>query len=303
MISQEETSLRSLQRWRRFLLRLWDRQIWHLRGLVLWLCSRSYLRFVPYPYPSVSTVRQWQLQAQAMVAEHTLISRHLTAANNAGAFTAQNLIEMSKFRDRVGWTQAFLEDSLLSGFLAVKALRGQKYQLKVAAMEEARQQAQRDIASGQKVEAARQLIGPRGGLPSLRADLVRLAALLEVDLDAKDTVAQIQKKVRPMVDLLKAQVPEPKAKAAPSRPSTTVTTPVASSMRSWQLPTGPTAEDLEQRMQELIAQQDQRFQTMLMPVLQHIINVSSNPGRPDQSTAAFATPGRRTSDEDLAMEP
>jgi hypothetical protein len=117
----------AIHKWRRFVLRLWDRQLWHLGGLLLWLCAHSSLRFLPDPYPSIATVQQWQLQAQAMVSQHTLISRHLEAANSAGAFTAQNLIEMSRFRDRVGWSQAFLEDSLLSGFLAVKAMRGQKY--------------------------------------------------------------------------------------------------------------------------------------------------------------------------------
>lgn len=282
----------AIHKWRRFVLRLWDRQLWHLGGLLLWLCAHSSLRFLPYPYPSIATVQQWQLQAQAMVSQHTLISRHLEAANSAGAFTAQNLIEMSRFRDRVGWSQAFLEDSLLSGFLAVKAMRGQKYQLKKEAMAEAQRQAQKDIAAGTREDAARQLIGPRGGLPTLRADLIRLASLLEVELDPKDTVAMIQKKVRPMVEVLKATSAAPKSRPSSSATSATAAaaapaalgTPPSPSMKSWRS-AGPTLEEVEQRIQEVIGQQEQRFQTMLMPVLRHIIHQQS-PG----SSAPAETP-------------
>ena len=40
-------------RWRRFVLRLVDRVIWHWHGLLLWLVQRPFLRYLPYPYPAV----------------------------------------------------------------------------------------------------------------------------------------------------------------------------------------------------------------------------------------------------------
>eukprot|EP00913_Durusdinium_trenchii_P035559 g33276.t1 len=61
-----------------------------------------------------------------------------------------------------------------------------------------------------------------GGLPTLRSDLVKLAALLHVPLEDKMTVPQIKEKVKPMVDLLKS-----KPTTSPSKASSS-TTPVQS---------------------------------------------------------------------------
>ena len=277
-----------LQKWRRFVLRLWDRQQWHFRGLVLWLCARSYLRYLPFPYPSISSTDQWVLQAQSMVGHRTLISGHHQAAVQAGAFTAANLIEMSRFRDRCGWKMAFLEDSLLSGFLALRANKGQKDNLKAQALAEAKTQAQKIAASGQREDAARALIGPRGGLPSLRADIIKLAALLQVEVDARDTVPVLQKKVRPMVDILKNKMKyDSKAsssKETPTAPSEFMTPPMpkraspapAESTKSSPSTTSVTLDQVDQRVQDLLSQQEQRFQAMLLPVLQHVINTQGN---------------------------
>lgn len=64
-------------RWRRFVLRLVDRVIWHWHGLLLWLVQRPSLRYLPYPYPAVATVKDWLLQAEAMTHGSALSSRHL----------------------------------------------------------------------------------------------------------------------------------------------------------------------------------------------------------------------------------
>ena len=41
----------------------------------------------------------------------------------------------------------------------------------------------------------RQLVGPHGGLPTLKDDLVRLAHLMKVDVEPKDTVPMLQQKI------------------------------------------------------------------------------------------------------------
>lgn len=56
--------------------------------------------------------------------------------------------------------------------------------------------ARKELEKGNQEEMVRQLVGPRGGLPSLKADLVRLATLLHVQVDPKDTVDQLKKKVK-----------------------------------------------------------------------------------------------------------
>ena len=71
------------------------------------------------------------------------------------------------------------------------------------------------------LEAARQMIGPRGGLPNLKGDLVRLATLLHVSLNGDETVEKIKGKIRPSLALLKASTPPESANAkAKSTPAT-----------------------------------------------------------------------------------
>ena len=56
---------------------------------------------------------------------------------------------------------------------------------------------------GEELQAARSLLGPKGGLPTLKADLLRLATLLHVDVGPTETVEKIKQKLRPMVSTLK----------------------------------------------------------------------------------------------------
>lgn len=109
-------------RWRRFIMRLTGRYMWYDERLLLWLLQRAYLRFLPFPYPSISTVEDWKYQARTMAEQPVTVPRHIGLAFERNAFTAQNLLEMSRFRDRVGWRFAFMEDSVLSGLMALKAL-------------------------------------------------------------------------------------------------------------------------------------------------------------------------------------
>ncbi|CAK9020086.1 unnamed protein product [Durusdinium trenchii] len=123
-------------RWNRFALRLMSRNVWHAQSILIQFASRSHLRFLPFPYPSIGSVEQWLLQAQSMVNMNTLSRRHHHLALEAGSFTAENLIELGRLRDRCGWKTAFLEDGLLAGFIAARAQKGQREKLRAAALEE-----------------------------------------------------------------------------------------------------------------------------------------------------------------------
>lgn len=190
-------------RWRRFVLRTLGRAFWHARSLLLWLAPRSHLRYLPFPYPAISSVTDWKLQAQTMVDNHSMSRRHHYYATNRNLYTAEHLQELSRFRDRVGWKFAFLEDMILQTFLLTRQMKGHGQRVKQAALDEARERARQETAVQDREILARQMIGPRGGLPPLRADLVRLALLSNVEVDAKDTIANLQKKIRPIVDILK----------------------------------------------------------------------------------------------------
>lgn len=44
-------------RWRRLTLRLLGRVVWRWHGVLLWLLSRAFLRYLPFPYPAISNVK------------------------------------------------------------------------------------------------------------------------------------------------------------------------------------------------------------------------------------------------------
>ena len=62
--------------------------------------------------------------------------------------------------------------------MAARQTKGAVSSLRKAAVAEAQEQAQQAEKEGKRVEALRTLIGPKGGLPTLKADLLRLASLL-----------------------------------------------------------------------------------------------------------------------------
>lgn len=167
-----------LRRWERMFRRIGVRALWHAHGLLLWLLRRPWLRYVPYPYPSVGSVDQWELQCDLMVANHALSKKHLIRARQIRVFTARNLQEARWFRDRVGWDHAFVEDPLLEGMLLARSSKRVTAKLRAAALAESKQEAERLVQKGQSEEAVRSILGPRGGLPSLKSDLVKLCHLL-----------------------------------------------------------------------------------------------------------------------------
>ena len=99
---------------------------------------------------------------------------------------------------------------MLDGMMAMKASKGAR----AAIQGEDHDQAQGGgRAEASKIKAARTLLGPRGGLPSLKQDLLRLATLLRVEVSSGDTVDKLKNKLRPMIETLKG-VPLEKAEPA-----------------------------------------------------------------------------------------
>ena len=190
---------KAVQRWSRMLMRLQRRALWHAHGVLLWLLRRPFLRFLPVPYPSVTRVDQWILQAEQMVASHVWPKRWIAKSKSAGGFVMNNLSELAGFRSRLGMKLSFLEDPLLQGMLAARHLKGAQNAMKRAVMEDAKKQAAEEAAAGRTKEAIRTLIGPRGGLPSLKSDLLRLAALLQIQVTEKMTVEELKTLCKPII--------------------------------------------------------------------------------------------------------
>ncbi|CAK9083939.1 unnamed protein product [Durusdinium trenchii] len=274
-------------RWNRFILRLVDRRNWHARSLLIQFASRAHLRYLPFPYPSVCSVEQWLLQAQSMINMKTMSRRHHFIALETGGYTVEHLLELGRLRDRCGWKMAFVEDSLLAGFLAARSQKGQREKLRAAALEETKQKIAKESAEMDREIMARQLLGPRGGLPTLRSDLVKLALLLNLTPGPKETVAQLQGRIRPLVDILKNKNPplhstplevpraDPLHRVTPTSSSWSAVSgmeaPKAAMERKQEgCPMPSELHQMEVRVQEMMKAQDARFQAMLGQVLQAV---------------------------------
>lgn len=190
-----------------------ERSNWARQGLLLWALQRPYLRYLPLPYPSTASVERWEAQGRVLCMDKVMAKRHFDKAVKSNGFNYENLREMIHLRNRLGLEVAFCEDPVVHGFKMAKAAKGLNQKVKEAAMAEAKEKAKIAKEEGNQKELARALIGPRGGLPSLRADLVKLAALLNVPLEPKDTVEIIKAKIKPMMEVLKEE-PKPVASAA-----------------------------------------------------------------------------------------
>ena len=157
-----------LHKWRRLVLRMDARSRWHLSGLHLWLVRHPGLRHLPCPYPAVGNLVQSQKQATMMVENGILPAAALRKALAAKSFNVQNFQDAIQLRNRFGIKMSFLEDPLLDGMMAGKAVAGLASQVKRDAMKEAKAKADLALKKGQAEDEARAMIGPRGGLPSLR---------------------------------------------------------------------------------------------------------------------------------------
>lgn len=286
----QQSKQRGVSAWRRVVLRMAARASWHIRGLLLWLLQRPGLRWVPLPYPAIGNVQQWRAQAESMCASKVLPKRHYVRALQHGMFTAQNLADAVFLRNRMGFELAFLEDPLLMGMLAARAGSGMAQKIRAEAHKEAKAEAEEARRDGRQQAAVRELIGPRGGLPTLRKDLLKLAALLHVTVEEKDTVPKIRELCKPMVDLLlKGKDKEPPAEV--SRAKSATVQAEAKSMASAQFPAPevqwPTL-DLQdpsvlplQQVQQMMVAQEEKFQGMLSQVFQHVMSMQNNPNVPE----------------------
>lgn len=228
-----------------------------------------------------------------MMQSGALSNPHYVKGLTLGRYTAANLRQMAFFRDRVGWKVAFLEDGVLTGLLAARGVRGQTSRLKAVVLAEAKEDASKKKTQQDRDMAARQLVGPRGGLPSLRADLVKLAVLLHQEVGAKDTVAQLQAKCRPLVQAMMAR-PIPKesssstsayqvSSAEATAPSVNVAepprTPQSSMMSSWSMPSEIEKEAFQKAIlkdvEVMLAKQGEQFQTMMSQGMQHVMSVQN----------------------------
>lgn len=303
-----------LGRWSRMVLRLGHRAVWHVRGMLLWLLQRPYLRYAPFPYPSVSTVSQWQLQAEQMVASGALSKRHLERGRQQGVFKVGPLSELCWFRNRMGIHLSFLEDPMLIGMMAARQMKGAASNLRREAVKEAKAAAKQLESEGRQAEAVRSLIGPKGGLPTLKGDLVKLASLLHIEVHEKMTVEQLKVRCREVIRTMKFN---PKAAAAPDstsgsslqsfkeighreEPPTTPTrmTRPMTSQSSSPGTLGTPGVDLEE-VRGLLAKQDQKFQSMLNQVLQHVMQMQT-PGyqmQPQMTMGPLAMEGVQAASE------
>ncbi|CAE7480196.1 unnamed protein product [Symbiodinium sp. CCMP2592] len=99
-----------------------------------------------------------------------------------------------------------VENRVFSG-VSEEQVRLQRMQLEEA------KKAQSEVKEVRE-ERMRALLGPRGGLPRLRAELLELAVLLRVDIEEKDTVETIRKKVTPVARAI--ALPPPPSQASSS---------------------------------------------------------------------------------------
>ena len=173
-------------------------------GALLMACQATSSALCPTAvYPAINSLARWKLQATEMEKHHLLPLGTCQKAETLGHFSMGNMQECMRLRNRMGLEVAFCGGAILMGMLAARSSKGMAAQVKSEALKEAKAKA----AQAEKDdEEARALIGPRGGLPTLRGDLVRLAALLNVPIDSKMTVAQIKEKVKPPVELLKGRL-------------------------------------------------------------------------------------------------
>ena len=149
----------------------------------------------------VSTAVEWKAQAVDMVKRRTWPKLWLSRVQHL--FTAVHLKDAITLRSRMGLLECFMEDEAVT--FGLKALKTRSRARQQAALVEETHKAVAAL-DGQREELAREPIGPRGGLPRNKTDLVKLATLLKVDVLPKDTVADITTKVKPIVEILKNRI-------------------------------------------------------------------------------------------------
>ena len=113
---------------------------------------------------------------------------------------------------------------------------------------------------------------------SLKADLVKLCHVLDVEVDPKDTVEVLKGKIKPMIAIMKLDGrPPAKAKSSataqassPASPKQKPTSPSTDS--HWSYPSSPEKETVTPEvLNNLMSQQEARFQSMLQQTMHHVM--------------------------------
>ena len=150
--------------------------------------------------------------------------------------------------------------------MAARGAKGLASKIEEAAAREEKEKAQQIREKGQHLNAVRELLGPRGGLPRLRGDLFKLAALLQIEVADKSTRDELKTKIQPFVRTLvesmaqtdsksssSHQVPKPAPKAkVPPKPL-----PVQ------ELDLERVRQEVRQDMRHLLDEQNQRLHAMM----------------------------------------
>lgn len=265
-----ESTNRCTSRWRRLVLRAAERALWHVHGLLLWLVRRPFLRCLPFPYPSVGTVQAWSQQLDQMCEAGVMSKGQLRRIRNQENMNGGTLKDCSWLRDRLGIKTAFLEDPIPRGLLAARGSKGLATRIKAAVTKEEVEKARAKRDQGEALIAIRQLIGRRGGLPTLRGDLIKLATLLHLEVPEKITIDQLKEKIRPVLKTIVDSAPkgslgsdghpEPKAKSSPK----------PSPKREATSSTQPNPNTL-QEMEAMLRRQDQRTQEAVLTSMRQIV--------------------------------
>ena len=178
------------------LLRVQQRAMWHLQGIVLWLVQRPGLRFLPFPYPSVRSCADWAQQVESMKTDSIWPRRHLRLAG-----AKMSLLHLGDWP--ASSRPRGLQDGIFGGCpndvndRQHHWLSWAKAAVHRALQQEIQAEARAQMEQGRRDLCVKELIGPRGGLPTLKADLVKLATLLHVPVMEKDRVDDLKKKVGP----------------------------------------------------------------------------------------------------------
>ena len=192
---------------------------------------------------------------------------------------ASVLSECLWLRDRIGFRLAFLEDPMIGNILMIQGFRGQKSAIHREAMKHTQEMAEKQRKSGKETEHTKDLIGPRGGLPTLKKDLVALATLLHLPVGEKDTVDILKDKIRgplaTVVGSLKDRDKRSRASQDASKEESMkpVSPPLVKAKAPCPQPSQASAPSaaigatevaaLEARLHQSIERQDQRVQEML----------------------------------------
>lgn len=216
-----------VQRWKRMCLRMAQRNLWHWKGILLWIVQRPFLKALPLPLPSMSSVDDWIQQGKDMVERGSWPKRWFLEAKPK--FNLVNMKECISMRQKLGLRLAFIEDEVcirgLQGFIN----KNDRKKIQQATVVETRKLLQ--LSEERQQLQLRALLGPRGGLPRLKDELVKVAILMHVEVTTDDTVETLRQKLKEPVAVLTTaptwnnQVPsQPSSKASGPAPPPPVDT-------------------------------------------------------------------------------